>query len=63
MPAGDKSVYLISGHLENVDIRTEEVTHQQKFSHCLICGRPYEQIVDEAVIDYLLQTEKKKGDS
>ena len=60
LPTRDQAVDLISGHLENVEIRREdEVSGQQRFSHCLICGRPYEQIVDEAVIDYLLQTEKR----
>ena len=58
MPAVDQAVDLLLGHLENVEIRREnDVNQQQKFSHCLICGRPYEEIVDEAVIDYLLQRE------
>ena len=57
MPARDQAVDLISGHLENVAVAESNV--QEKFSHCLICGRPYEQIVDEAVIDYLHQTEQR----
>ena len=58
-PTRDQAVDLISGHLENVAVTEPSAAEQQRFSHCLICGKPYEQIVDEAVIDYLLQTEKR----
>ena len=49
----DQMVNLVSGHWENITLAEPKAA---KYSDCIICGRSYEQIVEETVQTYLQRT-------